>query len=226
MQNFPLLISTIVKRIPAVLPHLNANALEAVKAGYAQGGLAEITSRYNNEIVSALTTYLEGGSITSPSNQFNQAMTEAFNSAFDTGWIDGGGELPVDGEAIAWLQEKIQTELGHISDLFEQAKELRGKENYDFFSWVTARADGYRQTLNSIYAQAKMLAGRSVYEWVLGATEKHCSTCKRLANGVFRKAKWYIERGYIPKMPGASMECGGYNCDCALVNKNGDLWSG
>ena len=213
MQNTPQLISSIVKRIPAVLPHLNANAMSVLKAGYAEGGLSEITTRYNNEIIAALTTYFEGGSVIAPRNQFTQAMTEAFNSAFDTGWIDGGGELPIDTDAVAWLQEQIRTEAGHINDLFEQAKELRGKENYDFFSWVTARADGYSATLKSIYSNAKMFASKNIVLEFGGSDGKeNCVTCKSL-KGKKHRIKYILDNDLIPRPGNPNFECKCYKCE-------------
>jgi hypothetical protein len=211
-----------VRVIPSVLPYLSERTRAALKAGYIEGGVPEINARYNNEIVAAMTTYFEGGAMTAPRNQFRQAMTEAFNSAMDTGWIDGGQELPLNDDAAAWLQGEIESENGNISSLFEQAKQLRNEPDYDFFTWITARADGYTSTVKAIYNAAVMWAkGNQLLEWHLGNTEKHCETCASL-DGTRHRASWYIGNNYIPRKPGADMECGGYRCDCRITDKAGD----
>lgn len=195
---------------------------KGIKAGYAEGGVSEITARYNNEIVSSLTTYFEGGSITSPRNQFRQAMIEAFNSAFDTGYEDGGGALPLDPNAAAWLQAQIGAEVGHIDTVFEQVKELRKEPEFDFFSWITGKADGYTATISAIYNAAVLWAKKNqLLTWGLGNTEKHCDSCLKL-DGQSHRASWYIARDYIPRKPGAAMDCGGYHCDCRLKDKDGN----
>lgn len=194
----------------------------SVKAGYTEGGVPEITARYNNDIIAALTTYFEGGNSTSPRNLFRSAMVEAFNSAFDTGWIDGGQELPLDEDPASWLQAQISSEIGNINALFEQVKQLRDDPEFDFFTWITARADGYTNSVSAIYNAAVLFAKKNqLLEWELGNTEKHCDSCLEL-NGTRHRASWYIGNNYIPRKPGAAMECGGYHCDCKLKDKDGN----
>ena len=184
--------------------------------------LDEITARYNDDIIEALTTFFEGGSITAPRNAFRAAMVEAFNSAFDTGWSDGEGTLPIEENAVEWLQAQISAEAGNIDTLFQQAKELRKEEDFDFFTWATARADGYSATVLSIYNAARMLAQKNkIGIWRLGNTEKHCPSCAGL-DGQSHRLSWYVANNYIPRKPGAAMKCGGYNCDCRVTDKKGD----
>lgn len=82
---------------------------------------------------------------------------------------------------------------------------------------ILDRVKWWYQTVQS----AKIL-GESYYKqnenvrWELGMTEEHCDTCYSLNGGVHPR-KWFIERGYIPKMPGAKMDCRGYLCDCRWV---------
>jgi hypothetical protein len=46
--------------------------------------------------------------------------------------------------------------------------------------------------------------------WVLGIAE-HCRSCLKLA-GKVRRWSWWIERGILPRVPGADyLECAGYN---------------
>jgi len=149
-------------------------------------------------------------------------MVEAFNSAFDTGWIDGGQELPLDEDPASWLQAQISSEIGNINALFEQVKQLRDDPEFDFFTWITARADGYTNSVSAIYNAAVLFAKKNqLLTWNLGNTEKHCQTCGKL-DGTKHRASWYIGNDYIPRKPGANLDCGGYNCDCSLTDKDGN----
>ena len=62
--------------------------------------------------------------------------------------------------------------------------------------------------LGESYVKAKELV-----RWELGYTEEHCDTCLEL-NGQVHPRNWFVEKGYIPKMPGAKMDCKGFQCDC------------
>lgn len=188
----------------------------------ASGDIASISATYHDAITAALTTYFEGGSITGPKNSFKRAMVEAFGSAFDTGWQDGGGEGRPDDEALEWFNPRVDAELGFVDGVFQQVKELRKEDGFDFFAWVTAKSDAYTRTLASIYNAGVMLAKKNqMLTWHLGNTEKHCDTCRKLDGGSHRAA-WYISRDYIPRKPGAAMDCGGYFCDCSLTGKDGN----
>lgn len=183
--------------------------------------LSSISADYHDAITQALTSYFEGASVTAPRNAFNRAMVEAFGAAFDTGWQDGGGEMPPDEDALAWFNPRVDMEFSNIESLFVQAKELKKDEDADWFAWATARADSYTRSLYSIYNAAIMLAKKNqMLTWHLGATEVHCSTCQGL-DGKSHRAKWYIIHDFIPRKPGAAMDCGGYNCDCRLTSSDG-----
>lgn len=211
-------IQAIVKRYPAVVPLLNDKARAYKEAG----DIASINAQYHNTITEALVTYLEGGSVTAPRNKFRREMVQAFGDAFDLGWTDGGAELPFDGDALDWYNARVEQEMGFVDGLFQQAKQLRKDKDFDAFAWATARADGYTGTILAVYNAAVMFAKKNqMLVWHLGSTEQHCTTCASL-NGKKHPAYWYIERDYIPRKPGAAMDCNGYNCDCYLTDKNGD----
>lgn len=69
-------------------------------------------------------------------------------------------------------------------------------------------------------AKASALANRMV-TWIYGDTD-HCRTCERL-NGKRHRLSWFTSREYIPQEPGSgSLECGGWRCQCVLVDDDGD----
>jgi len=55
-------------------------------------------------------------------------------------------------------------------------------------------------------------------QWRLGATEEHCSDCARLDGQIHRASEWRAS-GWLPQ--NRNLECGGWNCDCSLVNVEG-----
>lgn len=217
---YPSLLRSIVTRLPAVTPFLSTRArlLAGVKAD-----ITDINMTYHDAITSALINYMEGGPIAPSRNQFKQAMIQAFGDAFDAGWIEGGGELPIDDDAIAWVEERLNQEASYIDGLFAEAKELRKDKEFDFFSWISAKADSYTNTLRELHNVAKMMGSkRTMLTWRLGNTEVHCSTCASL-NGKRHRASWFISHDYIPGKPGCSLECQGYNCDCRLETDEGEI---
>ena len=52
-----------------------------------------------------------------------------------------------------------------------------------------------------------------MFEWVLGPTEQHCTTCGGLS-GIVATADEWDESGYRPQSP--DLECHGYHCLCEL----------
>jgi hypothetical protein len=185
--------------------------------------VAGISADYHDRITAALLTYLEGGSVTGPRNQFRQAAVEALGDAFDLGFSDGGGALPIEDDALEWLNARIEQELAFIGTVFEQAKQLRREEDFDPLPWVNERADGYTKTVSALYNAGQMHAKKNkAGTWRLGATERHCSTCLKL-DGKRHRLTWFIARNYIPRQPGADMECHGYNCDCRIEDDNGNV---
>lgn len=185
--------------------------------------LAEIRAFYHDAITDAMIGYFESSKpITTFKNQIRVAMVNAFLSAFEMGWVDGGQKLPVRGEALDWYNARVDAEMGFIAGLFVQAKEMRAEGAEGWFDWVNARADGYVSSVDGVYNAAMMYAKKGqMLTWHLGRTEQHCDTCAKL-NGGRHRASWYLARNYIPRQPGAYMDCGGYRCDCSLTDEDGN----
>ena len=212
-------IKTVVSRFPAVAPHLTNRA--RLFAGLPVKATPDINREYNDAIIAAIVDYFEGGAVAASRNDFKRAMITAFGDSFDAGWQDGGGELPIDDDAMAWLEDRLNEEAGYIDGVFQEAKELRKDKEFDYFTWATQKAERYVNTLTSIYNAAKLLANdRQMLTWRYGDAD-HCATCEKL-NGQRHRASWYIDRDYIPGKPGAAMDCGGYRCQCVLLDASGN----
>lgn len=215
-MNIPLrILRTVVAQYPAVRPHLSRRSRLLVSM---KGDISGINAGYHDAITEAIISFFDGGSLVSSRNALRRAAVEAFGESFEAGWVEGGGELPFDGDALEWFNERVEQEMGFIGGLFDEAKELKKDKDFDYFAWATARADGYTNALAAVYNAAKLLADeRQMLTWNLGETEVHCLTCAKL-EGQRHRASWYLSRNYIPRQPGAGLECGGYNCDCYLTN--------
>lgn len=226
-------ITKAVAAVPDVKQHLSAEAVQFLEAEVpprlynrrtvkASGDLSSVNGTYHDAITSALIDYFEGGPVATSRNQIKNAMITAFGDAFDMGYTDGGGELPIPDDALGWIEARLNQEAGFIDMLFQDAKNLRKDAEFDYFVWASERADGYTNTLQAIYnAGALWAKGNLKLTWNLGNTEKHCATCAKL-DGSTHRASWYISRNYIPRQPGAGMDCGGYHCDCYLTDPKGE----
>lgn len=188
----------------------------------ASGDLSSINATYHDAITTELTTYFEGGIVTGPRNRFRVATTEAFYDAFYLGYSDGGGDTP-DTEALDWLTARINQEYGFIDMLFVQIKELRKDTEFDFFAFVTARADGYTNTLREIYNAAYARASADVMVTFDGDDgAESCETCQQL-KGQRHRLSWFVKRNYLPPF-GTGLQCHpGGHCKHYLRKDNGEI---
>jgi hypothetical protein len=213
MEKLSLIISSIVKRFPAVLPHLNANALLAIKAG----GYKGIRDDYWAAVYDSVYDYLVSDKpVTSYKNKMSKAMAAAFINAAELGYEEGGGELPFDSDTLAWLGDAQDTELGHIADLFNRLK--AEWDGLDPINEAYARADGYAATLDSIRMMAKMHGSKNiVLEFVGDDGKENCDTCKKL-KGKRRKIKYILDNDLVPRPGNENFECKCYNCEHYWMN--------
>lgn len=144
---------------------------------------------------SARKVYLEGmreGGIEEPEKELDEADESAIG-----GWVDSQSEH-IDGFAD-WLDEAGNTE--------------------DSRRTLIHRVDYWVQALASLGALGRASAlGNPVSIWKMDpAIEKHCPTCKKLHSKKHR-LNWFVERNYLPQMPGAAMRCRGFYCGCKIVH--------
>lgn len=188
-----------------------------------------IRADYRRAIIGAMTDYVTSHDrATAYKSIYKKAATEVLPEAFYTGYADAGGDRnKVDTDADEWLTARMNQEIGFIDDLFVSLKQLRDQfwaeeiTAGDLRDEVANRAEGYTATFDAVYNAGAMWGDKNqMLMWQYGDTE-HCDTCQKL-NGQSHKAKWYLARDYIPRKPGAAMDCGGYRCQCVLLNKDGD----
>lgn len=220
------IIMDTVRVMPEIVPHLSPDAQRYVllhrERKAESGDLASINAPYHDAITEALTTFFEGGSIAGPRNAFKRATSAAFLDAFELGWAMGGGSLPIDEDALSWLDARLNQEFGYIDMLFQEAKELRKEDGFDSFTWSTARADGYTNTLREIFNVGNLRASKDkmvTFDGEDGA--ESCDTCQKL-KGKRHKISWFVARNYVPPF-GTGLECHpGKRCQHYLVDDNGE----
>jgi hypothetical protein len=188
----------------------------------AAGELSAINSMYHDAITQNLVKYFEGGSVAGPKNSYKRSMVEAFGSALDLGWSDGGGTPPPDADTLEWFNTRVGQELAYIDTMYQEAKELRKEEGFDYFSWVTARADGYTNTLREIYNVGKLRAMSNKMVTFLGEDgAESCDTCQKL-KGKRHKISWFVANNYVPPF-GTGLDCHqGRRCQHYLQDDEGN----
>jgi len=158
---------------------------------------------------------------------WNGALSEAdfismFEDTIDIGlrraWREGMAQVGLDWEDRTMEEEMALSELiieqwshvpGVASWLSENSKaegKLFRETKYREDMWVNAYQQAYNKALQMASNDPKM-------EWVLGATEQHCSDCSKYA-GKVKRASYWQKIGAVPQSP--SLSCKGIHCDCRL----------
>lgn len=156
------------------------------------------------------------------SRPMTTALAQAYLETADTAYVDGGGSLPIDEDTQAWAKGELTAQMGYADSLFETLKALRKEGDFDANTEAANRADSWTSAMDGYYNAIKLMgAGNKMLTWYLGETEKHCDTCLDL-NLQRHRAAWYSARGYTPRKPGSATDCGGWNCDCQLLDDEGN----
>jgi hypothetical protein len=211
---------------------VNTQTAEAVIM-LAMGDYAPIRERYRSIIYTAVLEFLSGDkSIASFKNVAKRAIQEAFYPAAEQGMKDGGGEPPLQGEDLQWLNGRTDAERANIDSMFQSLKELRADPEPlttdEKFLAANTRADNYATTLDSIYSEAKT-RGAGATMLTFGGTDGHapefpCPECKKL-KGQRHRASWWISRGLIPYPGNTNFTCGTWQCQHYLYDDTGKVYT-
>lgn len=146
----------------------------------------------------------------------------AFVDGLQAGGVDDTELSEEDQDTVdTWLKEQ----LGYTADFaafVTGAKKLPPDERKIASDQAIQRAVWWVQSLETLRGLGRASAQKNMMvTWRLGRTEDHCTTCASL-NGKRRRWKWFTDRDYIPQENGSeTLECGGWNCDCRLVDDKG-----
>ncbi|HMB74831.1 MAG TPA: hypothetical protein VKN76_00395, partial [Kiloniellaceae bacterium] len=132
--------------------------------------------------------------------------------------LEEGGADPEDADSVELAQRRrkvtawLASQDGFITKFVDELIG-GGIEDGD----IPRRADLWvSRSLRGIYYMGLADAAATVLKmWQLGQTEKHCDTCLTL-NGQVHTVKEFIDTGLFPGS--ARLECGGFYCDCRLVD--------
>lgn len=142
-----------------------------------------------------------------------QAVEDAYFSGLQEGGVAPDEMDETDAQNIVQLNLTQQDYVKAFSDDVRTAAKVGTAEAKNAILrrielWTASIAAAGQAGLNSAKAN-------EVVTWHLGATEEHCTTCNKL-DGQKHRRKWFVDKNYLPRTPGAAMDCGGWRCLCTL----------
>jgi hypothetical protein len=190
-----------------------------------QDSPGEVLAAHRTAVYDAVLEYLaQSAPAASFANRVKKSIVERFPEMFYLTYFDGGAEQ-VDPADDRWLTQQINAHVGFVAGTFAELKIFRDRElpPRELVAEANRRADMYAASLEAVGVEGQLRGLKNqMLTWHLGDTEKHCKNCAAL-DGTRHTAKWYLSRNFIPGKPGAGMECGGWQCDCYLTDKRGDV---
>ena len=209
---------------------MNLQEAEAV-IQLAYGDYQPIRDAYRSTIYTAVLEYLGStGPVTSYRNQARRAVQETFYAAAEQGLKDGGGDPPLRGEDLQWMNMRTEAERANIDKMFQQLRELRNDPepltSDEKFLAASTRAENYTASLDSIYNEAKVRGAGAMMLTFDGqdghAPEFPCPECKKL-KGQRHRASWWVSRGLVPYPGNSNFTCGTWQCRHFLYNDKGEV---
>ena len=148
-----------------------------------------------------------------------RAIRDLYNSGNIGAYIDHHSRLINEQLTKAWREgmKEVDMDPDEMTDqektILQEIMDARDAQTPPPTSRAALWANRYREVVNV----AKTMAGQDKkFEWVLGPTE-HCKSCLKLSGIVKRGSVWQ-KAGIYPQMaPNGNLECGGWNCQCELV---------
>lgn len=171
------------------------------------------------DIVERLTSSSSGDTRSAASNM-RQLIKGMAEQVYVEGLREGGiedAESQLSEEDTAAIQDWVAGQLPYVIDFLKAVAEegQTGSTLNRIELWVGA--------LGSLGHTAIMSARENMMvTWEYGDTDQHCTTCSTL-HGQRHRLKWYRDKGYIPREPASeTLSCGGWGCDCRLVDDDGN----
>lgn len=135
--------------------------------------------------------------------------------------IERGGitEIELSDEDEAAISAWIESQRGAVGGFADAVQ--RAAPDPAQYSGITARMMLWVRAAEDLEAQGFASAKKNMMvTWRYGDTD-HCETCQSL-NGKRRRLSWFTSRGYYPRQVGSeTLECGGWRCQCKLVDDSG-----
>jgi hypothetical protein len=201
---------------PGVQAHMSGRALalagEMIAYKTFDFYLRELTRMVNN---------LYNGNTTGA--EFTQILTSLvrgqLRKAFEQSLTDNGLTAKDMTDTMrSRLDEMTANELSRVEGFAREIVDASIDERPvdQFIARAAIWANRYNDALNEGYRLIEVEKGGKL-EWSLGATEEHCVSCSAL-DGIVAFASEWETSGIRPQSPpNASIECGGWRCDCTLT---------
>ena len=186
--------------------------------------ISGVAHGYRSEFIAAVNQVFRGN-ITPVAlrDRLGTLIEDYAERIFIEGAVEAGSKITHDDlekDELAAIDEWKNGQLAHVESFAAAADAAATPVEREA---ILSRVDLWVNALRNLGAQgrASVLANRPG-TWHLGQTEEHCATCANL-DGKRHRLKWYTDRNYFPRTPGAAMDCGGYRCDCQVTADDGTV---
>ena len=150
---------------------------------------------------------------------FSSNMIEIIDAGYERAWTEGAATCGITredrttDETIRLMQESRNDQAYILS--FADHIEANSKANGGKLTPLLNRSKMWANRYNAVMTIAQQMScADGKFRWVLGPTKVHCSDCLNYAGRVHRGSVWNSV-GAAPQSH--SLECGGWNCLCALA---------
>lgn len=187
--------------------------------GQSAARYAAIRSNFLISLSQAASEFLEGADQRSTVNLAKRITVEAYGQAAEAAF---GGEEP-EGDDLRFLNTEVADELDFIEALWGDLKMQRKAGDTRL---PAGRIEQYANSLDALFNELKARASRNLMLEMVGDDgAESCKDCQRY-KGQRHRAKWWIEKGLIPGVPGNSnYECRGFQCQHYLQDDQGNRFT-
>jgi len=174
------------------------------------------TVNYYTRVMWTATLDLARGDI--DGRGFEDVMIALIEGQMRRAWNEGMRNVGLDpakdftAEMDAQLQEIILFEFEFVNRYIDDVLSVvaSGGDVSQFRARVDMWANRYIDVVNRSEIFCKP---NDLFQWRLGATEKHCVDCAGYAGRIMTGREWAQEK----QPQSRALACSGYNCDCTLV---------
>ena len=195
---------------------------------------AQLTAYYDN--IDDLTAQALAGLLRE--DVFRSEMRRITEAALVLVFLLAGGDRATTGaeQAIAKRIRATRNSVEQLaSDIYDGRYSVRGKKQVAAGRPEQTAGEGRDKLRNRLALWVFTLAGMDAvgkvhsppavmrgelteqeFQWLLGLTEKHCSTCLEMDGQTKQTSAWRALAAIGVEPQGAGLECGGWKCDCKL----------
>lgn len=150
-------------------------------------------------------------------NEFDSTLATLIYNQLFAAWREGMVNVGLDPrkdftqEMSDIVSEIAAEEVGYLRDFALDIVAARANEN---LTGITARVEMWANRYLDVVNRSEIFCKpNDLFQWRLGATEKHCTDCAGYAGRIMTGREWAKEK----RPQGRDLACHGYNCDCELV---------